>query len=187
MAECILGTLRAVGSEGVVRMEDRFEVGVEELWSAVTDPRRLAAWWGRLDGDLRVGGEFRAHIADAGDFTGRVDVCEPPHRVRVTMRDADPKPGQPEQMVTELQLTADGRQTVLVVEERGMPVNLLAAYGAGIQIHVEHLADHVARSDLRDAEARWGRLLPAYEALAAGVRETRPDPVTERSRHPFGV
>jgi len=155
--------------------------------SAVTDPRRLAAWWGRVDGDLRVGGEFRAHIADAGDFTGRVEVCDAPRRLRVTMRDSDPKPGQPEQMVTEVQLTPNDDHTVLTVEERGMPVALLAAYGAGIQIHVEHLADHVARSDLRDAEARWGRLLPAYGALAAGVGPTRPGPVTERSRHPFGV
>jgi uncharacterized protein YndB with AHSA1/START domain len=166
MTEHILGTLRAAEGEGVVRMEDRFEVGVEEVWSAVTDPARLAAWWGQVEGDLRVGGEFRAHIADAGDFTGHVDVCEPPHRLRVTMRDADPKPGQPEQMVTDVQLSADGDRTLLIVEERGMPVNLLAAYGAGIQIHVEHLADHLAGRDLRDTEARWGRLFPAYEPLA---------------------
>ena len=166
MTEHILGTLRAADGEGVVRVEDRFEVGLEELWSAVTDPRRLAAWWGRVEGDLRAGGEFRAHILDAGDFTGRVDVCERPHHLRVTMRDADPKPGQPEQMVTEVQLAADGDRTVLIVEERGMPVNLLAAYGAGIQIHVEHLADHLAGRDLRDTETLWGRLFPAYEAVA---------------------
>ena len=42
MTEHILGTLRAAEGEGVVRMEDRFEVGVEEVWSAVTDPARLA-------------------------------------------------------------------------------------------------------------------------------------------------
>ena len=166
MTEQILGTLREADGEGTVRMEDRFDVGVDELWSAVTDPRRLAAWWGRVEGDLRAGGEFRAHIADAGDFTGRVDVCEPPHRLRVTMRDAAPKPGQPEQMVTEVQLTANGAHTVLTVEERGMPVNLLAAYGAGIQIHVEHLADHLAGRGLRDTEALWGRLFPLYEAVA---------------------
>lgn len=166
MTEQMLGTLRDADGEGIVRMEDRFEVGVDELWSAVTDPRRLAAWWGRVEGDLRAGGEFRAHIADAGDFTGRVDLCEPPHRLRVTMRDADPKPGQPAQMVTEVQLTANGDHTALTVEERGMPVNLLPAYGAGIQIHVEHLADHLAGRDLRDTEELWGRLFPLYEAVA---------------------
>ena len=45
MTEQILGTLREADGEGIVRMEDRFEVGVDELWSAVTDPHRLAAWW----------------------------------------------------------------------------------------------------------------------------------------------
>ena len=35
---------------------------------------------------------------------------------------------------------ADGDQTILVWEERGMPLNLLAPYGAGIQVHVEDLA-----------------------------------------------
>ena len=98
-----------------------------------------------------------------------VEVCDAPRRLRVTMRDSDPKPGQPEQMVTEVQLTPNDDHTVLTVEERGMPVALLAAYGAGIQIHVEHLADHLAGRDLRDTEDLWGRLFPSYEALAAGV------------------
>jgi hypothetical protein len=51
-----------------------------------------------------------------------------------------------------------------------MPLDLLAAYGAGIQVHVEDLAAHIAgheRSD--DAEARWEQLLPAYQALADNV------------------
>jgi hypothetical protein len=51
-----------------------------------------------------------------------------------------------------------------------MPLDLLAAYGAGIQVHVEDLAAHIAgheRSD--DAEAGWEQLLPAYQALAADV------------------
>jgi hypothetical protein len=48
---------------------------------------------------------------------------------------------------------------------RGMPVNLLPAYGAGIQIHVEHLADYIGGRELRNVEARWNELFAAYEAL----------------------
>ncbi len=51
-----------------------------------------------------------------------------------------------------------------------MPVNLLAEYGAGIQVHVEDLAAHIAGRERCDVEARWGELLPAYQALAAKVR-----------------
>jgi hypothetical protein len=81
------------------------------------------------------------------------------------MRDPDRQPGQPEQTSIEARLSAEGAHTDLLWEERGMPVNLLPAYGAGIQIHVEHLADYVGGRRLRDVEARWNELFPAYEAL----------------------
>ena len=38
----IVGTLRAEAGRGVVRMEDCYETEIEDLWSAVTDPSRLA-------------------------------------------------------------------------------------------------------------------------------------------------
>ena len=50
-----------------------------------------------------------------------------------------------------------------------MPLDLLAAYGAGMQIHVEDLAAHLAGRERRDAEARWDELLPAYRELAVDV------------------
>ena len=86
------------------------------------------------------------------------------------MRDPDPQPGQPDETIIEAQLTADGGQTILVVEERGMPLDLLAAYGAGVQIHVENLAAHIAGRERGGAEARWGELLPVYRDLAANIR-----------------
>lgn len=160
----ILGSLRSVDGEGVVRMEDRFDTDVDDLWSALTDPDRIAHWFGEVEGELSQGGEFRVRIALAGKRTGQVEACEPPQRLLLTMRDPDPQPGQPEQTVIEAQLIAEGAQTSLVWEERGMPVDLLPAYGAGIQIHVEHLADYIGGQDLRNVEARWNELLPAYEA-----------------------
>jgi uncharacterized protein YndB with AHSA1/START domain len=164
--EAVLGSLHSVDGEGVVRMEDRLDTGIEDLWSALTDPARLAHWFGVVDGEPSQGGEFRVRIALSGERKGTVEACEPPQRLLLTMRDPDPQPGQPEQTVIEAQLIAKGAQTRLVWEERGMPVNLLPAYGAGIQIHVEHLADHVRGREPRDFEARWNELFPAYQALA---------------------
>jgi uncharacterized protein YndB with AHSA1/START domain len=146
-------------------MEDRLDTGIDDLWGALTDPDRLVHWYGEVEGELSPGGEFRVRIALAGERTGRVEACEPPRRLLLTMRDPDPQPGQPEQTVIEAQLIAEGPQTGLVWEERGMPVNLLPAYGAGIQIHVEHLADYVGGRELRNVEARWNELFAAYEAL----------------------
>ena len=80
----------------------------------------------------------------------------------------DKWPDEPDENVIEAMLTADGDQTIVVWEERGMPLDLLSAYGAGVQIHVEDLADHLAGRERRDdAKARWDELQPAYQDLAA--------------------
>jgi uncharacterized protein YndB with AHSA1/START domain len=166
----ILGSLRSADGKGIVRIEDRFDTDLDDLWSAFTDPRRLARWIGEVEGDLRLGGEFRARWVSSGwEGTGRVEACEPPRRLLLTMRDADPQPGQPDETVIEAMLAADGDQTVLVVEERGLPLELVAAYGAGVQIHVEDLAAHLAGRERGDTEARWNELLPPYRELAANL------------------
>ena len=50
-----------------------------------------------------------------------------------------------------------------------MPLDLLAAYGAGIQVHVEDLVAHIAGRERCDSGARWDELMPAYRDLAANV------------------
>jgi uncharacterized protein YndB with AHSA1/START domain len=166
--ERILGSLRSPDGKGVVRMEDGFDTDIDDMWSALTDPRRLAVWLGEVEGDLRLGGEFRAHFFASGwEGTGRVEVCEPPHRLLVRTKDAD-EPGEPKHAI-EATLTADGDGTILIWEERGMPPDLLAAYGAGVQVHVEDLAAYLAGRERCDAGARFDELFPAYQDLAAGV------------------
>ena len=162
----ILGSLRSADGQGVVRMEDRFDTGIEDLWSALTDPGRLARWLGEVEGDLRLGGEFRARFFASGwEGTGRVEACEPPERLLVVTK----HDRQTDEQVIEATLAADGDQTILVWEERGMPLNLLAEYGAGIQVHVEDLAAYLAGRERCDAEARWNELLPAYQDLPTDV------------------
>src|SRR6266550_7413936 len=74
----ILGSLRSADGKGVVRLEDRYDTDIDDLWSALTDPDRLARWHGQVEGDLRPGGEFRLYLeADDLDSTGRIDACEP--------------------------------------------------------------------------------------------------------------
>jgi Activator of Hsp90 ATPase homolog 1-like protein len=107
----ILGSLRAAEGKGIVRMEDRFDTEVDEVWSALTDPRRLASWLGEVEGDLRLGGEFRARFFASGwEGTGRVDACEPPQRLLVLTKHANAS----EEQSIEATLTADGDQTILV-------------------------------------------------------------------------
>ena len=72
----ILGSLRSADGAGVVRIEDRYDTDIDDLWSALTDPARLARWYGQVEGDFRPGGRVpratskpmtsRAHGARGG-------------------------------------------------------------------------------------------------------------------------
>ncbi len=160
-----LGTLRAADGKGVVRLEDRFDTDIHDLWSALTDPGRLARWLGEVEGDLRQGGEFRAHYFASGwEGTCHVELCEPPQRLLLLTSSPDEPDG-----VIEATLTADGDHTILVIEDRGLPLDQIAAYGAGDQVHVEDLAAYLAGCEPCDARARWQELQPAYRQLAADL------------------
>jgi uncharacterized protein YndB with AHSA1/START domain len=171
----ILGSLGSADGAGVVRIEDRYETDIDDLWSALTDPDRLARWHGQVEGDLRPGGDFRVYI-EAGDIesTGRVEACEPPRRLLVTTRETDEsyRKGQgvpPFDQTVEATLTPDGDQTILIVEVGGMPLDKIAFYGAGWQIHAENLAAYLAGRQPGDVEARWEELVPPYQVLAPNV------------------
>jgi Activator of Hsp90 ATPase homolog 1-like protein len=115
-----------------------------------------------------LGGEFRAHFDTSGwDGTGRVEICEPPQRLLVMTKHVK----HPDEHAVEATLTSDGDHTILVLEESGMPLDQLAAYGAGIQIHIEDFADHIVGNEPREtgAQQRWEDLLPAYQDLAASI------------------
>lgn len=172
----ILGSLRAADGKGAVRIEDRYDTDVDDLWSALTDPGRLARWYGQVEGDLRPGGAFQLYVEAAGlRGIGRVEVCEPPSRLRVVTRETDEswQQGQgvpPFDATIEALLTADGEQTILVIEVRGMPLDKIAFYGAGWQINAENLAAYVAGHEFGDdEEARWGELVPLYQDLATTI------------------
>jgi hypothetical protein len=121
---------------------------------------------GEVEGDLRPGGEFRARFhASEWEGTGRIAACEPARRLLVLTVEPD----DPDEHSIEVTLTADGDGTVVVWEERGMPANQIAAYGAAIQVHVEDLAAHLAGRGRCDAGARWNELIPAYRDLAADL------------------
>jgi hypothetical protein len=81
-----------------------------------------------VEGDLRLGGEYRARLFASGwEGTGRVEACEPPQRLLVRIMDAD----EPDEQDIEVMLAADGDQTMVVWEERGMPLTCSPLTGPG--------------------------------------------------------
>ena len=162
----ILGGLGSADGFGTLRMEERFDTDVADVWSALTDPGRLSRWYGDIKGELRAGGTYSGRLHASGwEGTGHVEECEPPRRFKVVSKDPD----EPNRHSTEVTLTGDGARTVLVVEQRGLPLELLWAYGAGLQIHVEDLAAHIAGRERCDAAARFDELQGPYKDLASAV------------------
>jgi uncharacterized protein YndB with AHSA1/START domain len=150
----------------LVHVEDHFATDIDDLWSAITRPDRLARWIGQVHGDLRVGGVFHARFTSTWEGDGRVDACEPPNRLLLTM-----SPGQEDQRVIEAWLSPVDDGTLLVVEERGLPVGELPSYGAGWQAHLEDLAAHLAGAERADWRSRWSELAPLYRDMVEGPRE----------------
>jgi uncharacterized protein YndB with AHSA1/START domain len=157
MTSHLVGSVREADGKGVVRMEDVFDTGIDDLWSAVTDPERLARWIARVEGDLRLGGKFQARFTSSWEGPGRVDVCEPPRRLLVTM-----SPGQPDETVITADLADEGDRTRLVVQERGLPLDEAPDHGAGWQAHMEDLAAYLEGKPTSNWQARWAELVPAY-------------------------
>ena len=154
----ILGTLRrGPDGLGVVHVEDVYDTSPRDLWSALTEPARLARWVAVVSGDLRRGGSFEAQFTSGWTGPGRVDICDPPERLLLTMN-----PRGPDTTVIEAVLIPEGDGTRLVVEERGLPVAELPSYGAGWQAHLEDLARHVGGRDDVAWDARWTELTPLY-------------------------
>jgi uncharacterized protein YndB with AHSA1/START domain len=161
----IVGTLRAVDGKGAVRMEDVYATDIDDLWSALTEPERLARWIGDVQGELRLGGVIHARFTSSWEGPGRIDACDRPHRLLLTM-----DPGTGDETVIEAVLDVEADGTRLVIEERGLPLASLEAYGAGWQAHVEDLAAHLAGRDAADWRTRWAELTPEYRELAKTLR-----------------
>jgi uncharacterized protein YndB with AHSA1/START domain len=158
----IVGTLRRTqDGKGAVRMEDLYDTDIDDLWSALTDPRRLARWIADVEGDLRLGGRIYARFTSSSEDPGRIDVCQAPSRLTVTL-----SPGEPDETVIDATLVAEQDKTRLVIEESGLPLDVLPGYGAGWQAHVEDLTAHLEGREAADWRTRWAELTPTYQALA---------------------
>ena len=161
----IEATLHSLDGKGVARLKSRYETDIDDLWAALTDPNRLARWYGNVDGDLRLGGEFTAIVHGSGwDGRGRVDVCDPPRKLVVTMWEEEGEEG-----VVTAELVADGSHTILVIERSGMPLDRAWAYGAGWQTHLEDLGVHLAGQERSEWPSgswpRWDELAPSYREM----------------------
>ena len=166
----IIGSMRAQDQDrGVVRVEDVYDTSVDDLWEACTSPDRLARWIAVVSGDPVVRGQVHAVFTSTWSGPVRIDACDAPSHLLLTM-----DPGTDDETQVEAWITAEGPRARLVVEERGLPAGALPAYGAGWQAHLEDLGRSLVVagavhadvwSELEPAAAwrgRWTELTPLY-------------------------
>lgn len=156
----ITGSLRRIDDRrGAVHVEGLYDTDIDDLWSAVTVPQRLARWIAEVEGDLHVGGRVHARFTSSWEGPGRIEVCEPPTRLVVTM-----EPGTDDETVIEATLAPEGERTRLIVEDRGLPLDVLYLHGAGWQAHLEDL-DRYRAGQESAWKSRWEELTPTYQNL----------------------
>jgi uncharacterized protein YndB with AHSA1/START domain len=154
------GTMRALDERrGAVRVEDVYATDIDDLWEACTTPERLARWIASLSGDLRTGGTIHATFTSTWSGDGRIEICDRPDHLLLTM-----EPGKDDQAEIEAWLIEEGDMTRLVVEERGLPLEGLHFHGAGWQAHLEDLRRSLA-GEPSAWKTRWTELTPVYEAM----------------------
>jgi uncharacterized protein YndB with AHSA1/START domain len=166
----ILGSLRRLDdTTGAVTVEDLYDTAMGDLWSAVTEPDRLARWVATVEGDLLVGGTVRTKFTSGYEGVGRIDVCDAPRRLVVTFQ-----PGSPDETVVEANLAPVGDRTRLIIEERGLPIEEVADHGAGWQAHIEDLNAHLVGREPITWHDRWTELRPAYAGIAEEMLDLNP-------------
>jgi uncharacterized protein YndB with AHSA1/START domain len=152
----------AAGNARAIVMRRWYGAAIGEVWHCCTDPERLARWFMRPEGDLRVGGRF----VFEGNAGGEVRRCEPPRLLAVSWvygrRPADE---------VELRLAPEAGGTVLELEH------------ASVTTHIE-VGGRMVDVLLNDPEsglwglgAGWEMGLVAMDAL---LRDALPERPTRR-------
>lgn len=156
----ILGSVREENGAGTVHVEDVYPTDIDDLWTAVSQPERLARWLVTVTGDTTSGAEFGLSFTSGWTGFGRVEICEAPRRLRVSTWSDEDAPG-----VIDATLTEEGDGTRLVIEESGLPLDVYPAHGAGWQAHIEDLRTYLSGGERGDWSARWRELDAPYRAM----------------------
>ena len=101
-----------------VRLGHEYQAPVADVWTALTDPDRLARWLLPVSGDLRLSGAFQFE----GNAGGTVLACEPGRLLRVTFGG--------DTSIVEVRLRANGPDATEFTLTHTVPLSM-AGSGAG--------------------------------------------------------
>jgi uncharacterized protein YndB with AHSA1/START domain len=121
-----LGEITRVGERVDVRFERHYPRPVETVWSALTEPARLADWMGAAHVEPRQGG--RIEIMTDGPFPmkGEVRIWDPPHVLEFSWSNA-----HAQDSVVRYELQPAGTGTKMLFTHQGIPYGSSALFSPG--------------------------------------------------------
>jgi uncharacterized protein YndB with AHSA1/START domain len=151
-------------ADGRLRLEFRrsWPDPIDDVWSAVTEPDRLARWIGRYEGERAVGGQgaFFMTFEEGSEATGSpatIVECAPPRRLVVDTA------GPGETWRLELDLAEEAGRTVLVFRQRFAAGTDVADVAGGWHWYLDKLDSEVSgRPAPTDWETFWAEVGPGY-------------------------
>lgn len=159
--ETITGSMRATGTTGTTHVEAVFPTDADDLWSAITEPARLARWIAEVRGDLRIGGEVWQRYSSGWEGTSLIEVCDPPRLLRIRTIGERSDEGD----ALEVRLVPEATGTRLIVEDSGLSIAALPFHTAGWQAHLEDLGGYLDDGRPIRWRERWSELSPLYQRL----------------------
>jgi uncharacterized protein YndB with AHSA1/START domain len=111
-----LGTFERHNDDIDVRFERYYPRPVERVWSAITDPERLADWMGACRVEPHVGGRIELMVDGPHPATGRIVVWDPPNVLEFTWSNTH----APNSTIR-YELQPQGSGTRLIFTHTGMP------------------------------------------------------------------
>jgi uncharacterized protein YndB with AHSA1/START domain len=146
------------GSVAVVRFARWYAAPAAEVWSALTDPERMARWLGaEVSIEARAGGAVALRWAGGEEMDGVITVLEPGRVLEYTWREG----AQGVESVVRFELRPEGPGTLLMLEHTGVRAEQAAGLGAGWHGHLDALAAAL-QGQAADPHARYRELAPEY-------------------------
>ena len=159
------GRLIEVDGRSVVRFVRRYPVSREKLWSALTDPDRMARWAFRGELEPRDGGTLRFDYGEGGSVDGTVLVWDEPSVLEYEWGADSEMPWH-----VRFELSSDDEGGTVLTFDHLLPDPSVPEFAAGWHWHLDRLTMHLGGVEppVVDSDEHFDELLEGYRS-AFGV------------------
>ena len=134
------GTVQQVAGGSVVRFERHMPCTADEVWAALTEPKKLVEWLAAAEIELTAGGRIQLSFANTGDvMNGKVMQVQPSSVLAYTWNSEDAN-----ESVVRWELTPEADGCLLVLTHTIRVPERLSYMLAGWHVHLDLLAETLA-------------------------------------------